>query len=122
MNIFRKVLSIALVAAMLFSMASLFTGCGKDPAGTDNPTDPASGDTVAYSVTIKTAGGMPMAGIAAYVYADSTLADLKNYGETNENGTVSFTLPGGADYAIDLEGVPKGYEVENFYTFNGTNA
>lgn len=122
MNRFRKVLSIALVAAMLFSMASLFTGCGKDPAGTDNPTDPASGDTVAYSVTIKTAGGMPMAGIAAYVYADSTLADLKNYGETNENGTVSFTLPGGADYAIDLEGVPKGYEVENFYTFNGTKA
>lgn len=122
MNRLKKVLSLLLAAALLLSLAAMATGCGKDPAGNENSTDPASGETGSYSVSIKTAGGMPMAGVAAYVYADATLSDLKDYGETDEDGVVSFNLPVGTDYAIDLESVPKGYQVEESYSFDGNKA
>ena len=122
MNRLKKVLSLILAAAMLLSVAAMVVGCGEEPVATEKPTDPVSTETGSYSVTIKTAGGMPMAEIAAYVYADATLSDLKDYGETDENGTLSFNLPTGVDYAIDLEGVPAGYQVEESYAFNGTKA
>ena len=121
MNRFKKVMSLVLVTVLMLSLASLFAGC-KDPVTSQDPTDPTNGETGGYSVTVMTAGGMPMEGVAAYVYADSSLSDLKDYGETNESGTVSFNLPAGADYAIDLEGVPDGYQVEEFYAFNGSKA
>lgn len=122
MNRLKKVLSLILAAAMLLSIAAMVTGCGEEPAATEAPTDSVSSETGSYSVTIKTAGGMPMAGVAAYVYSDASLSDLKDYGETDENGTVSFNLPTGVDYAIDLEGVPNGYQVEESYAFRGSKA
>ena len=103
MKITKKLLSLLLAVAMLLSVASVISGCGKDPAGNEDPTDPANVEKDSYTVTIKTAGGMPMIGVAAYIYADATLSDLKDYGETDENGTVSFNLPVGTDYAIDLK-------------------
>lgn len=118
----KRLLSLILAAAMVFSLAAMVTGCKKDPATSGDSTAPSVGETDGYSVTIKTAGGMPMTGIAAYVYADDTLEDLKDYKETDENGTASFNLPAGGDYAIKLEGVPKGYAVENFYAFSGSKA
>ena len=122
MKISKKLLSLLLAGAMLLSMASVFTGCGKDPAGNENPTDPVDGESGSYTVSVKTAGGMPMSGVAAYIYADATLSDLKDYGETDENGTVSFNLPVGTDYAIDLESVPDGYQVAETYAFSGNKA
>ena len=122
MKISKKLLSLLLAGAMLLSMASVFTGCGKDPAGNENPTDPVNGESGSYTVSVKTAGGMPMSGVAAYIYADATLSDLKDYGETDENGTVSFNLPVGTDYAIDLESVPDGYQVAETYAFSGNKA
>lgn len=121
MNSFKKMMSLVLVAVLMLSVVSLFAGC-KDPVASQDPTDPTSGETGGYTVTVKTAGGMPMVGIAAYVYADDTLSDLKDYGETDENGSVSFNLPTGVDYAIDLEGVPNGYQVEESYAFSGSKA
>lgn len=121
MNRFKKALSLVLVGLLMLSLASMFTGC-KEPATSNDPTEATGGKTGVYSVTIKSAGGMPMAGVAAYIYADATLADLKDYGETDENGTVSFNLPVGIDYAIDLEGVPNGYQVADSYAFNGDKA
>ena len=118
---FKKMMSLVLVAVLMLSVVSLFAGC-KDPVASQDPTDPTSGETGGYTVTVKTAGGMPMVGIAAYVYADDTLSDLKDYGETDENGSVSFNLPTGVDYAIDLEGVPNGYQVEESYAFSGSKA
>ena len=65
MNRLKKVLSLILAAAMLLSIAAMVTGCGEEPAATEAPTDSVSSETGSYSVTIKTAGGMPMAGVAA---------------------------------------------------------
>ena len=123
MNRMKKVLSLILAAAMLLSLAAMITGCKENPSGNTDSTEPGqAGESGVYTVTIKTAGGMPMKGVAAYIYADSTKSDLKDYGETDDNGTVTFNLPTGVDYAIDLESVPKGYAVEEIYSFSGSKA
>ena len=109
MNRMKKVLSLILAAAMLLSLAAMITGCKENPSGNTDSTEPGqAGESGVYTVTIKTAGGMPMKGVAAYIYADSTKSDLKDYGETDDNGMVTFNLPTGVDYAIDL-GVENGF-------------
>lgn len=123
MNRLKKVLSLLLVIALMLSLVAMVTGCKDEQDGKPDETTPSqSGESGQYTVAVKTAGGMPMMGVAAYVYADDTLSDLKDYGETGEDGTVSFSLPTGVNYAIDLEGVPKGYKVEESYSFSGSKA
>ena len=120
MNKLKRMLLLLLAAAMLVSMAGGLTGCGNEDA---QETEAAgSGETAAYSVKVHSRGGLVMSGIDVYVYADSTLADLKQYGQTDENGCVSFSMPVSSDYAIVLSGVAKGYQVASSYSFSGTSA
>ena len=118
---FKKLLSLLLVLAVVLSMTAALTGCKDNQTGED-PTEPSSGKNASYTVNIESAGGMPLDGIEVYVYADSTLSDLKQYGETDENGTAKLELPEGGDYAIVLESVPAGYEKKDIYSFNGKKA
>ena len=122
MKNFKRVMSLLLAAVM---MLSVMAGC----SDTDKPDDSTSpsgsvstGETGNYSVTVKTRGGMIMKGVTAYVYGDEALTDLKEYGETDDKGKVSFNLPKGGTYYIDLEGVPKGYDLKDYYTFTGNAA
>ena len=112
----KKILSIILTLAMLLSMA----GCGSN----DESPETSAADTAetAYTVSIRTQGNMALSGIDVYVYADDTLTDLKEYGQTDENGQVQFTLPQSDDYAIALSVVPQGYAVETSYAFSGNSA
>ena len=75
-----------------------------------------------YTVSIKTAGGMVMPELDVYVYADDTLADLKDFKSTDDKGIATFNLPKDEDYAITLASVPKGYNVETSYSFTGNTA
>ena len=118
---FKKLLSLLLVLAVVLSMTTALTGCKDNQTGEDT-TEPSSGKNASYTVNIESAGGMPLDGIEVYVYADSTLSDLKQYGETDENGTAKLELPEGGDYAIVLESVPAGYEKKDIYSFNGKKA
>ena len=118
---FKKLLSLLLVLAVVLSMTAALTGCKDNQTGED-PTEPSSGKNASYTVNIESAGGMPLDGIELYVYADSTLSDLKQYGETDENGTAKLELPEGGDYVIVLESVPAGYEKKDIYSFNGKKA
>ncbi|MGN0998980.1 MAG: peroxiredoxin family protein [Faecousia sp.] len=124
MNKLKKILSILLVLAMLLSLTVSMTGCngggGEETTGSTSGSEPAANKS--YTVTIRTKGGMVLSGIQVYVYADNTLSDLKQYGETDESGSVSFELPASSDYAITLSGVPKGYRVEPSYSFSGSTA
>lgn len=123
MNTLKKILSILLVLAMMLSLTVSMTGC--QGGGEDTPDTTSGSESVTsknYSVTVQTKGGMAMSGISVYVYADNTLSDLKQYGETDESGSVSFDLPVSSDYAITLSGVPKGYQVEQYYSFSGNTA
>ena len=116
----KCLLSMILALAMVFSMAACTAGSGESEE--TGAAGEEAGEQTGYSVTVKSAGGMALAGVDVYVYADSTLADLKQYGETDENGKVSFQMPAGGDYAIVLSGTPKGYQVESSYSFSGSSA
>ena len=118
---FKKLLSLLLALAVVLSMTAMLTGC-KDNQTSEDPSEPSAGKNASYTVNIASAGGMPLDGVEVYVYADSTLSDLKQYGETDENGTAKLELPEGGDYAIVLESVPAGYEKKDVYSFNGKKA
>ena len=117
MKNFKKILSVLLVFAMLFAMAA----CKKD-GNTDSTdgTGDASGN--AYTVNVKTAGGMAMEGLDVYIYADDSLTDLEQAGKTDANGSVSFNMRKSSYYAVTVSGAPKGYNVEASYAFDGNTA
>ena len=109
MQLTKKILSLLLIAAMMVSIA----GCSAPQA--DSPTAPAA--EVQYTVTVKTAGGMAMADADVYVYEDSTLSELAQYGKTGADGSVSFSMAENSDYAVVLTGLPEGYTLEDSYSF-----
>ena len=86
MNAMKRVLSLLLVMAMMLSLAA----CGSGDASAE--AEAVSGENGTYTVTVKSAGGMKLEGVDVYVYADNTLADLKQYGETDAEGVVSFNM------------------------------
>ena len=123
MKIAKRLLSLLLVLAVAMSMAGVLAGCGNE--NTDSPdatTGTTSNETVTYTVSVKTKGGMVMSGLDVYVYQDDTLTDMVNYGQTNEEGKVTFKLPKSEKYAVELRGVPKGYDLAKSYAFNGSTA
>ena len=118
------------VFAVIFSVCGVFAGCdqkaAKDtttvPAATQPVATAPAGDQVNYTVSIRTAGGMEMAGMSVSVYTDEALSNLQGYGQTDESGVATIALPDGGQYYIALSGVPKGYDVQPYYTFSGTSA
>ena len=120
MEKFKKLLSLVLAVAMVFAMAGCSGGDTTEPTEQSDSTGEAAVST--YTVSLQTAGGMALPGIDVYIYADETLADMKDFGQTDENGRVSFQLAEGVDYAISLSGVAKGYDVQSSYAFSGKNA
>ena len=120
MSNIKKLLSLILAVAMVLSMAAALTGCGSE----ETPEETTTGDAAnrGYSVNVTTMGGMAMAGIDVYVYEDSTLANLVQYGETDADGNVSFQMTESDSYAIVVSGAPKGYEVAESYSFSGNSA
>jgi len=116
MNTFKKMLSMVMAIAMVLSLAA----CGGNEAAPE--TEAGSVETGTYNVSVKTAGGMAMPGVDVYVYADDTLADLKQYGETNADGIATFNMEKSDDYAIVVSGAPKGYAVDASYAFSGNSA
>ena len=117
-----------LIAIIGIVVAVLVLGGGKNGSsqGGEKESGAETSDVNAtkgsYTVSIKTQGGMPMSGIDVYVYADDTLADLKDFKATNEDGIITFELPENENYAIALSGVPKGYKVEKSYSFTSNTA
>ncbi len=128
-----KRLGLAIGAAVVFvvclALVLGMTMCGGDKGdggdsskGDGQKEEESVGKSITYTVNLKTQGGMAMSEIDVYVYADDTLKDLKNFAATDENGTVTFSLPEKSGYAIALAGVPKGYDVKDSYSFEGDKA
>ena len=111
----KKLFAFLLTAVLLLSMAA----CG----GTDEtqPREEAQ-QPVTYTVAVRSQGGMALSGLDVYVYADDTLQDLVSYGQTDEQGSVSFDMPPSDTYAITLSGVADGYTYEDIYAFTGNTA
>ena len=116
----KKLLSLLLAVAMVLSVTAMLSACGDED--TEETTGEAVGADATYNVSVTTAGGMAMEGLDLYVYADDTLADLKDYGKTDAEGKASFNLPKAEGYVVTISGAPKGYEVADSYAFSGNTA
>jgi len=128
MKNWKRMLAVLLSVAMLVSMCSMLASCGDEESGEENngvtvdPDDAAIAGDGVYVVSVKTAGGMPMAGLSVYVYADNTLKDLKEFKQLDERGKAQFNLDQGGNYAVTVTGAPKGYKVEESYSFENNVA
>ena len=123
----KRLLSMLLVFAMLFGVVATLAACDESGSAQDTSADTSNGssgssDSGDHIVSVKTIGGMPMSGLAVYIYAGSDLSDLKAYGETDENGKATFALAKGGEYYAVITGAPKGYTVEKSYPFVGNAA
>ena len=116
MKSLKKPILLLLVLAMVLTMIA---GC---KGNSDTDETGGAGENGGYTVNLKTQGGMAMSGIDVYVYADDSLTDMKDFGQTDKNGSISFDLPKSDKYAIDISGVPKGYDVQDSYSFSGNTA
>ncbi len=114
MKTWKRLLTAFLTVAMLISTCAMMASCGGDDV---DPSDAAIAGGNSYVVNVKTEGGMPLSGIAVYVYADDSLKDLIQFKETDEKGKIVFTLEPSKKYAVTLTGVPKGYDVKESYSF-----
>ena len=117
MKITKRILSALLVFALALSMTGVLAGCDNGDNSSDDGS--VSGEQATYTVSVKTQGGMAMSGLDVYVYKNDTLTDLVNYGQTDEEGKVTFQLPKSDKYAVELRGVPKGYDLAKSYAFTG---
>ena len=72
-----------------------------------------------YSICVHSAGNMPLPGIEVYIYSGDT---LEGFGQTDETGSFYQTLPEAEHYTIRLGNTPKGYSLEESYTFAGSHA
>ena len=119
---FKKILSMILALAMAFSMMAVLSGCKDEDATQESTAADSGAEGTSYLVSVRSASGMLLSGVDVYVYADNTLNDLKYYGETDANGQVTLSMAQSDSYAVVLSGLGKGYNVEEYYTFNGTTA
>ncbi len=118
MHIFKRMMAALLALAMVLALA----GCGgSETAATEDTQAATEGAVGTYSVTVRTKGGMAMSGLDVYIYADDTLSDLKQYGQTNEEGVATFQMAASDSYAVQISGAPKGYQVAASYSLTGTS-
>ncbi len=122
MSNLRKILAIICVFALVIGMMA---GCKeKDPQDTtveSTGSDVVAGQTTNYVVNIKSAGGLPLAGVTLFVYNDEALTDLEGYGQTDASGQAVISLEGAACYYLVLSGVPEGYIVDASYAMSSSS-
>lgn len=112
-------------AVLAVALSASLSGCNNTQSGGNGTEDSGnSGSNAAgtYEVNVETVGGMALSDIDVAVYSDKEFTDLQGYATTNEEGAVTLDLPAADEYHIVLSGVPKGYEVAESYSFDGTKA
>lgn len=112
--------AVAVVAVIVALVVALGGGSGSQ--GNAGNTGTGSGEKVTYTVSVQTKGGMILPDIDVRVYNDEKLTDLADAVELEEDGTVEIELPESDSYYIEIDGAPKGYEVADYYQFDGKKA
>lgn len=110
--------AVAVVALVVGLVIAIISGGAEG----GNTTDKGNGKKTTYSVSVQTKGGMVLPDIDVRVYNDEKLTDLADAAELEEDGTVKLQLPESEHYYIEIDGVPKGYKVEDYYQFDGKKA
>ncbi len=116
----RKVLSIIIASVLVVAIVAttVIVAFNKKEGDSGENFDRPQGNTL-YTVSVKTSGGMSMAGVDVYIYTNDSLADMIDYTKTNDEGIATFNLDKSQDYAIVLTSVPKGYAIDKSYKFDG---
>lgn len=122
MKMMKKTLGFAVLFVLVLGMCIAFSGCGNIETTETTAPPAASTGNASYTVTVKTGAGMAMENVAVSVFGDEALTDLKGYGQTNASGVANIDMPANGTYYIAVSGTPKGYQVEKYYSFNGTSA
>ena len=108
-------LCVVLVAAMVTTTVILLNNNkdngnkGNNPGGTIIGGD-ANGNTE-YTVKVQTVGGMPLEGVMVYIHNGDGYSVCTAPQETNKDGIAKFTLKTSNAYTVQVDGVPKGYNV-----------
>ena len=104
----------------LLCVCLCMSACNQENAATTAATEPAK-DAI-YTITVKTAGGMVLEDLVAYVYEDSTEDDLLTFGTLDNNGSFTFTAPQSDKYTVRFDNVPaEGYDLQAYYAITSTN-
>ncbi len=119
----KRLIALALAMVMLLMASLQLASCdfGKKPEETtgtgaesgESGTD-APGESIEYSVTVKSEGGMPISGVTIYVHDGQD--NIKAHADTDANGVAAVSLPASPDYWVELDRVPEGYAVQEKYT------
>ncbi|MBQ8518624.1 MAG: redoxin domain-containing protein [Agathobacter sp.] len=119
---FLAALIVGAVAVVALIVALVVGISGSGAQGGGGNTGIGSGKKTTYTVSVKTKGGMILSDIDVRVYNDEKLTDLADAAELEEDGTVELELPESDNYYIEIDGAPKGYEVKDYYQFDGKKA
>ena len=127
----KKLISLLLCLVLTVSCVFPLAACGekdKNENGDDENKTPGgtiiggggngnteNGDTE-YTVQVLTVGGMPMEGVMVYIHNGEGYSICTMPQETDENGIAKFTLKTSSDYSVQIDGVPKGYNVREGLT------
>ena len=111
--------AVAIVAVIVALVIGLSGGSSSEGGGKTNK---PSGQKTTYTVSVQTKGGMVLSDIDVRVYYDKKLTDLADATELEEDGTAKIELPESDSYYIEIDGAPKGYQVEDYYQFDGKKA
>lgn len=110
----KRILLFTCLAALLVGMM-LLSGC-ETPNDTTAPTKKPIVQNTAYTVTVRTAGGVQLEDITVYVRKSAEDRDLVDMPKKlDSEGKYVFVAPTSNEYVVELEGVPAGYDVQAQY-------
>lgn len=117
----RKVLAVLVASILCFSLCACKDMPDKEMAGGETITTATT--IVSYTVYVNEeykSNAVP--NVEVYIYADSSLKELKVFECTGSKGVVTFSLPQSDEYVIVVDNLPEQYEADSFYTFDGNSA
>ena len=123
MTTLKKLVCVIGTVCLLAAIAMLAAGCNPDPTTPPTTATKPAPDTVEYSVTVRTAGGIRLNDdVRVYVYkADGDLLDTAYNMSLDAEGKCAFFAPESSDYTVVLEDIPAGYDVQSQYAMGENN-
>ena len=85
----KKLFILVTAVVLAVAMCVVFSGCGNKNGGETDPQDnnpqntAPAGNMVDHTVTVKSAGGMALEGVAVSVFTDEAMTNLQGYSQTD---------------------------------------
>lgn len=132
---FKRIISLILAFAMMLCVSLPLVSCGGDNGTGDNggggnggenggsePGGSSTPTTATYTVTVKSAYGMPLDDAIVYIHdeASDNQYSTEARARVDKNGVATFTLNSEKTYSVLVEGIQDGYRVEDKYLFDST--